>query len=539
VLLAGFFPKVFSIPADMPPIGGIMTTNQAIPAAQYLRMSTEHQQYSLENQSLAIQKYADSHGFEVVRTYSDAAKSGLVLRLRTGLQQLLRDVVGGASGYGAILVYDVSRWRRFQDTDESAHYEFLCKSAGVPVHYCAETFANDGTLPSLIMKALKRTMAGEYSRDLSVRVFAGLKRLALLGFKTGGVPGYGLRRMLVSASGVPKQELGIGERKSIATDRVILVPGPANEIQTVKDIYRMYISERRSLCSIARKLNSNGVLRPGHSKWDFSGVRMILTHPKYVGCAVFGQVSKKLNTPAVKVPKTEWVLRPGAFEPIVDPATFADAQKALGRHRCQRTDDDLLDDLRRLLASEGRLSFAVIKNSFDVMSPGTYSDRFGGLRKAYKLVGYDYPHRRDGADTRLQTMALRKELISQIAAMFPNEVSIVRPGVHRRTRLRIFNRITVSVLISRQALVYKNTRRWMVEPVRQERKFITLLARLDEGNRAIVDLHVFPNIDRSQPFQISDAWMKRGKCFAELSRFCEVVAEAQRGRRSKRQTAHL
>src|SRR6202162_4287917 len=171
-----------------------MTIIPAVPVAKYLRMSTEHQQYSLENQSTAIQKYAETYGFEVIHTYSDAAKSGLVLRRRTGLQQLLKDVVGGASGYKAILVFDISRWGRFQDTDESAHYEFLCKSAGVPVHYCAETFANDNTLASLIMKALKRTMAGEYSRDLGVRVFAGMKRLTLLGFKAGGVPGYGLRR---------------------------------------------------------------------------------------------------------------------------------------------------------------------------------------------------------------------------------------------------------------------------------------------------------------------------------------------------------
>ena len=128
-----------------------MPANLPIPAAQYLRMSTEHQQYSLENQSTAIQKYAESKGFEVVCTYSDTAKSGLVLRRRTGLQQLLQDVVSGAASYRVILVYDVSRWGRFQDTDESAHYEFLCKSAGVPVHYCAETFANDGSLPSLIL----------------------------------------------------------------------------------------------------------------------------------------------------------------------------------------------------------------------------------------------------------------------------------------------------------------------------------------------------------------------------------------------------
>ena len=122
-----------------------------VPAAQYLRMSTEHQQYSLENQSTAIQKYAESRGFVVVRTYSDAGKSGIGLKHRAGLRQLLKDVVDGTANYRAVLVYDVSRWGRFQDTDESAHYEFLCKSASIPVHYSAETFANDDSPPSLIM----------------------------------------------------------------------------------------------------------------------------------------------------------------------------------------------------------------------------------------------------------------------------------------------------------------------------------------------------------------------------------------------------
>src|SRR5437762_38353 len=101
-----------------------------IPAAQYLRMSTEHQQYSLANQSAAIQEYAGRNGFTVVKTYSDAAKSGVVLKNRLGLRQLLKDVMEGNAEYQSILVYDVSRWGRFQDADESAHYEFLCRSAG-------------------------------------------------------------------------------------------------------------------------------------------------------------------------------------------------------------------------------------------------------------------------------------------------------------------------------------------------------------------------------------------------------------------------
>src|SRR4051812_31961995 len=108
-----------------------------IAVAQYLRMSTENQNYSLSNQAAAIHQYAAQHGFEVVRTYQDAGISGLLLRNRPGLSQLLREVVNNPV-YRAILVYDVSRWGRFQDVDEPAHYEFICKSAGVPVLYCSE-----------------------------------------------------------------------------------------------------------------------------------------------------------------------------------------------------------------------------------------------------------------------------------------------------------------------------------------------------------------------------------------------------------------
>ena len=164
-----------------------MSTIPLVCAAQYVRMSTEHQQYSLDNQRLAIQAYAAAKGLSVVRTYADAARSGLVLKRRDGLRQLLQDVVSGNPGYKAILVYDVSRWGRFQDTDEAAHYEFLCKSAGIPVHYCAESFVNDGTLPNMLLKALKRSMAGEYSRELGVKTFAGQWNIAIRrGFRGSG-----------------------------------------------------------------------------------------------------------------------------------------------------------------------------------------------------------------------------------------------------------------------------------------------------------------------------------------------------------------
>jgi Resolvase, N terminal domain len=83
----------------------------AIPvrAAQYLRMSTEHQQYSTENQADAIRLYADRHGLEIVRTYADEGRSGLRIEGRDALQRLIADVESGIADFGAVLVYDVSR----------------------------------------------------------------------------------------------------------------------------------------------------------------------------------------------------------------------------------------------------------------------------------------------------------------------------------------------------------------------------------------------------------------------------------------------
>ena len=507
-----------------------MADRLLVPAAQYLRMSTEHQQYSLENQSIAVRRYSEAQGFEIVQTYSDAAKSGLVLAKRPGLRQLLQDVVSSTCTYRAILVYDVSRWGRFQDSDEAAHYEFLCKSAGVPVHYCAETFANDGTLPSLIMKALKRTMAAEFSRELGVKVLAGQERLARLGFKQGGIPGYGLRRMLVSANGVPEQELASGERKSIATDRVILVPGPAHEVQCVRNIYKMLVFDKLTVHAITRELIDNHVEYMGDSKWTPHIVDSILTQPKYAGHHVFGRTSSKLCTPTVRLPKSKWIFTPEAFEPIVDRATFLAAQQILQGRTIHQSNEELLDRLRALLAFAGRLSPRLIEESDGVPSPSTFVHRFGGLRRAYELIGYDRNFK--FIDLRGRIQLLREELLMRIRGIFPDRVSIVRPGLKWRSRLRLSNGLIVSVLIARSVRPWK-TARWRILPVLQECGFVTLVARLDESNRSFLDYHVFPNVDRRTRFDISvnDSWLNRGQPLSDLRAFCGVVCRVDAIRR--------
>ena len=225
-------------------------------AAQYLRMSTEHQQYSILNQSAAIALYAAAHNFGIVRSFVDEGKSGTSIKGREGLQELLRVVESGTGDFTQILVYDISRWGRFPDSDEAAHYEFLCKRAGVAVHYCAEQFENDNSATANLLKALKRTMAGEYSRELSVKISAGQRWLVEMGYWQGGYGPFGMQRQLVGQDGKPKQILKLGEWKSIDTDRITLVPGPADAVRTIQLAFDLYTKRRKSRYEIAEILKS-------------------------------------------------------------------------------------------------------------------------------------------------------------------------------------------------------------------------------------------------------------------------------------------
>jgi DNA invertase Pin-like site-specific DNA recombinase len=237
-------------------------------------MSTDHQQYSTENQAAAIQSYAERRGIEIVRTYADEGRSGLLLAGRDALKQLIEDVQRGKADFTAILVYDVSRWGRFQDADESAYYEYICKRAGISVHYCAEQFENDGSPVSTIVKGVKRAMAGEYSRELSTKVFAGQCRLIEHGFRQGGPSG--LRRRLIDQTKIAKAELSRGEQKGIQTDRVVLVPGPADEVETVRWMYRMFVEAGKPEREIAALLNERGTVTDLGRLWTRGTVHQVL-----------------------------------------------------------------------------------------------------------------------------------------------------------------------------------------------------------------------------------------------------------------------
>jgi DNA invertase Pin-like site-specific DNA recombinase len=491
-----------------------------IPAAQYLRASTERQHYSIAYQAKIISQYAEHNGFQIIQAFSDEARSGISLRYRPALRQLLEEVVRGETPYRAILVFDVSRWGRFQDTDESAHYEYICKSSGIPIHYCAESFSNSGAISDSLLKTLKRFMAGEFSRDLSIRTLGGIKQLVQRGYKYGSSPGYGLRRMLISADGRQKQLLGPGERKSISSDRVIFVPGPIEEQQCVREIYRQFVEEQKPMTEIARQLNRRKIRFIGGGWWSPSAIKLILSHPKYTGTLAFNRTEKKLQNKQRKTDPSQWIVVKNAFQPLVDETTFDAAQRRCGNFTRKKSNQQLLDDLKRLLAENGRLSLDLLRKSAGVASPQTYFARLGSIRNAYSLIGYNPP---PAMIFRHHLVSLRNNLINDLLDHFPDEIY----RFERKAKyLQLKDGPLVLVRICKSCSL-RSGRRWVIGPG-CDGSSITLIATMDEHNSQIESMFVLPHVqNREYWVRPNGALLRTGVCLETVSDFCSAVRTVQ------------
>ncbi|MCP3393913.1 recombinase family protein [Bradyrhizobium sp. CCGB12] len=457
-------------------------------------MSTDLQRYSTENQLHTIRRYAEQRGFTIVRVFEDSGRSGLRMDGRDGLQSLMMEVQSGAAGFQAILVYDVSRWGRFQDADEGAYHEHVCSRAGIRVHYCGEQFDNDGSIGSILLKNVKRVMAGEYSRELSVKVFAGQCRLIEHGFRQGGPAGFGLRRLLIDEGRNPKGELGRGDRKSLQTDRVVLTPGPHEEIAHVHSIYSMFVEEGKSEREIALALNQRGVLSDLGRPWTRASIHQILTNEKYIGNNIFNRVSYKLKQRRVVNRPDTWVRADGAFPSIVDRALFERARAIIDVRGNHYSDEELLSLLQTVLDEEGSLSGLIIDERDDMPSSSLYRHRFGSLLRAYKLIGYapdrDYRYIEINRYIREAFPGLSADIVAGFERV--GGIVVCDPVTHL---LLINEEFSLSIVFARSFETQAGTLRWQIRFDTGLAPDITVAVRLDRSNERPLDYYIFPSID--------------------------------------------
>jgi hypothetical protein len=337
-------------------------------------------------------------------------------------------------------------------------------------------------------------MAGEYSRELSSKVFQGACRLIQLGFKQGGTAGFGLRRMPVDRSGQKKGVLGIGEQKSLQTDRVILVPGPEEEVRIVKWIYSAFLDEGKTELEIAAALNAQGVQTDLGRAWTRGTVHQLLTNEKYVGNNVYHRTSFKLKRKHVMNPPEKWVRADGVFEGIVHAEAFLKVREIILARSHRLTDEEMLERLKLVLERHGRISGIIIDEAEGLPSSTAFRHRFGSLVSAYRLIGYS-------PDTDYSFIEANRKLRRQ----HPQIVEGVIRGLQGLGALVVWekstdllflnNELRVSVVLCRHTTTCAGSSRWLVRLDDVLKPDITIAVRMDATNEGIRDYYLLPAID--------------------------------------------
>ena len=485
---------------------------KALRAAQYVRMSTELQRYSIQNQAAAIAAYAQQRNLSIVQTYVDHGRSGLRIKGRPGLIELIEDVQSGKADFDHILVYDVSRWGRFQDVDESAHYEFVCKQKGVRVAYCAEQFDNDGSLLSSIVKNIKRVMAAEYSRELSVKVHTGQSRIASLGYRVGGPLTYGLRRELIDAAARPKCGLAKGERKSLQTDRVKIQAGSDDEAEIVRRIFDQFVIGRKSDSQIARELNQAKVTNQGRS-WTDGMIHTILKNENYIGNIVYNRTTQRLGQKLTPNPQERWIRGLAVIDPIVDPGLFARAQKIMAERHVVISEDQMLLRLRTTLHRKGKLNSSIINNTPGLPCVSSYTKHFGSLRKVYGLLGYAPARDCDWIDTRLFWSDVLARHVKRVATAFRGEQRLQSAVAESGAEIVVRGNLKVTFLTARQQARrgVNHAPQWRAH-CGKVFSGLLVVVRLNEANKAIQDYVILPASGRTGAYvRLSAAALARQK----------------------------
>jgi DNA invertase Pin-like site-specific DNA recombinase len=358
-------------------------------AAEYLRMSTEVQDLSLDTQREALRSFAKVQGLTIVSSYIDHGCSGLTISHRPAMKRLMADVSRRACKFSFILVYDISRWGRFQDTDASAYYEYHCRLNGVRVLYVREPFGATLSPFLEVLKNLKRAMAAEYIRELASKTTAGQSQAMEKGYQMGSVPCLGIARVGVSPSGQVR-DLKRGEKRTRSGEHIRWVSGPAGELDLVRRIFDQYANTEISVRALSHELAKEGIRSSAGRVITETMLYSLLDCEAFIGNFVWGRYDCTMRNanPARRKEGAEGFRRSVAIlDPIVKHAVWERAQtKRRLRGGYMLSEEELLDRLRAGLSHNPALGVVDLQGS-GCPSYRAYASAFGSFARALRMAG--------------------------------------------------------------------------------------------------------------------------------------------------------
>lgn len=344
-----------------------MSRKRSTIAVGYARRSTDMQERSIPDQKAFVERWAKDNGYRIDRWYVDDAISGTSAKGRAAFERMLKDAEGGGT-FTAVLCYDMSRFSR-GGTNETGYYLHRLQLAGVDAIFCAEGIpeGEEGEL----LQGVKSWQARQYSVKLSRDCIRGtISHIMQKKCAPGGKPPYGYDKQHCTAAGqvlrtfrwLPdgcKQEFGPdgalirvlepGESvKKAKSDVVRYVPGMPDRVDVVRRIFDWCI-EGYGYHFCAARLNDEGIPSVDGGKWNSSQIKRLLENPVYRGAIAWnkrtlgklhgvagdGTLRPKRGAKSSRNDRDDWFVVEDAHEPIVSPATFRKAEKAVAKRRHQ------------------------------------------------------------------------------------------------------------------------------------------------------------------------------------------------------------
>lgn len=276
-------------------------------AAVYARFSSDNQRNeSIDAQLRAIKSYCKQNNYEIVKIYSDRAKSATTDK-RPEFQNMISD--SGLGLFDLVVVHKLDRFSR--DRYDSATYKRKLKVNGVRVISVTENL--DGSPESIMLESMLEGMAEYYSRNLAREVMKGLQENAYKCLHTGGRPALGY---------------------DVAEDKTYTINH--REAPIVRMIFDMYVNGY-GYKKIIEELNIRGYKTKLGNSFGKNSLHGILTNEKYSGTYVFNKSASKnangtRNSHHFK--SEEDIIRvEGGMQAIVDQATFSKASAMMKKRK--------------------------------------------------------------------------------------------------------------------------------------------------------------------------------------------------------------
>lgn len=481
-------------------------------AAAYVRMSSDRQELSIGTQLAAIQAYAKAQELELVRIYEDAAKSGLNIANREGMKSLLRDVLDTPRPFDVVLVYDVSRWGRFQDIDAAAYYEYTCRLHGAKVIYVEEAFGTDEEPMTALLKTLKRAMAAEYSRDLSVKSRAGQDRAVHLGYQMGQLPCIGLTRIAIDRLG-NRRPLARGQCKAMQSERIAWVPGPPHEVELTRRIFSLYADHNGSIKGVAQQLRMEGQVGQDGRPFTTARVDNLLRCEALAGNFVWGSERYAAGPAKKRRPPTR---ADNVIQPVIPADLWKRTQERLWvRRRIRRDKEQMIQVLRERLAENPGLNCLDLE-AMGVRSTRAYVNAFGSVSRSLELAGRD-PRvvRAQHEHQKVVGRRVGDRIGRDVADLM--QANGLKCRQHPRSRVLVFNeavRMRLQVLWPR---INRGVRRWHVLKARRPIADLVLLAQMEDEDQAMR----FVLLDRTE-YRNTTPWLDE-----ELPTYLTPIATGQ------------